>query len=364
MIKTRRDFLMGAGALALCPWSLPCIAGSEGRSYSVPILGDIHFDSSDTKTYHADYTRSTSESRYKAHCAEHVRNARMWKERMPRLVRASAGCVRQDAAFALQMGDLVQGDCGNAATHERMLNDAFAFVKSAYGGKLPLVVVAGNHDIRGDLEEDGARMSLEKWLPRTMARELEIPVMGTTFSFRHGPDVFIIVDFNEPMPDFKLLKRLLRESSDARYMFLVSHGPAIPCGDSRWFLLGNKKRDGQRRELRSLLARRNAICLGGHTHKLEFYDCEFMDGHISQFVFNSVWSRPGLENTATGGRADKYGCGEKCIVDLVAEYRPYVKDVFLANTAGHYRLEVSDGGVAVVFYAGDSTTPTRTFTLR
>ena len=92
---------------------------AKGRAYSVPILGDIHFDSPDPKFYHADYTHSTSKKRYEAHLAEHVRNAEMWKERLPRLVRASGACLRKDAAFALQMGDFVQGDCGNAATHRR-----------------------------------------------------------------------------------------------------------------------------------------------------------------------------------------------------------------------------------------------------
>ena len=36
-----------------------------------------------------------------------------------------------------------------------MLDDAFAFVKGAYGGNLPLVTVAGNHDIRGDIPNGG-----------------------------------------------------------------------------------------------------------------------------------------------------------------------------------------------------------------
>ena len=259
---SRREFLGGAAAFAALP-KLAALAEltSKGRSYSVPVLGDIHFDSPDPKFYHANYKHSTSQKRYKAHLAEHVRNSEMWKERLPRLVRASGACLRKDAAFALQMGDLVQGDCGNAAMHRQMLDDAVGLVKGAYGGNLPLVTVAGNHDIRGDMKGDGAKKTLEKWLPETMAKELGVPVKGTTFSFRQGPDVFIVVDFNEPRPDFALLKRLLAESEDARYTFIVSHGPVIPSGQMRWFLLGKKKRDEERRELRTILARRNAIAL-------------------------------------------------------------------------------------------------------
>ena len=293
MSLSRREFLGGAAAFAALPkFAALAELTSKGRSYSVPVLGDIHFDSPDPKFYHANYTHSTSQKRYKAHLAEHVRNSEMWKERLPRLVRASGACLRKDAAFALQLGDLVQGDCGNAAMHRQMLDDAFGLVKGAYGGKMPLVVASGNHDIRGDMKGDGARKTMEKWMPQTMSKEIGVPVAGTTFSFRQGPDVFIVVDFNEPRPNLATIKRLLEESKDARYTFIVSHGPVIPSGQTRWFLLGKKKRDEERRELRTILARRNAIALGGHTHNLEFIDCAFPEGRIAQFVFNSVWSKP------------------------------------------------------------------------
>ena len=375
MSLSRREFLCGAAAFAAMP-QLAAHAKplAKGRSYSVPVLGDIHFDSPDPKFYHAAYTHSTSKKRYKAHLAEHVRNSEMWKERLPRLIRASAECLGKDAAFALQMGDLVQGDCGNAATHRQMLEDAFMFVKGAYGGNLPLVVVAGNHDIRGDMKGDGAEATLEKWLPEAMSKELGVSVKGTTFSFRQGPDVFIVVDFNEPRPDLALLKRLLSESEDARYTFLVSHGPTIPSGQMRWFLLGKKKRDEERRELRTLLARRNAIALGGHTHNLEFIDCAFPEGRLTQFVFNSVWAKPEWETPQVlGDGTAAFGnhgftkdnvLGKAADRGLVEEYMPFVKDYLFAVAAGHYRLDVSDAGVTVAYYGGDATTPWRTFRLR
>ena len=38
-----------------------CAASSDGRrTYSVPVLGDIHFDSPDPKFYHANYTHSST----------------------------------------------------------------------------------------------------------------------------------------------------------------------------------------------------------------------------------------------------------------------------------------------------------------
>ena len=371
MNMTRREFVFccsaalisamsGASGAILPQKSRAGAFARRKRSYSVPVLGDIHFDSPDSSFYHSDYTHSTSRKRYEAHLAEHVRNAEMWKERLPRLIRASGACLASDAAFALQMGDLVQGDCGNAATHKRMLDDAFSFVKNSYGGDLPLVVVAGNHDIRGDLRTDGAKETFERWLPNTMSSELGILVRDTTFSFRCGPDVFLVVDFNWPKPDLKLVKRLLKESEDARYTFFVTHGQVVPCDQSRWIMLGAQERDGERRELRSLLAKRNAIVLCGHTHKMEFIECEFPEGRISQFTFNSVWTYPRQSQLAIyASGEDAYGSE-----GLLGEYKPFVRTFMRMNAAGHYWLRVSDRGVGVAFYGGSATTPTQKFALR
>lgn len=370
-MTTRRELLKDVAATAAAAVGGLLLPGCRGGMYSVSVLGDIHFDSPDKKLYHSLYTRSTTRKRYLAHLAEHERNAEMWAARMPRLVRASGAVRTADTAFALQVGDLVQGDCGDGATHAKMLDDAFSFLKKAYGGNLPLVIAAGNHDIRGDIEGDGARQSLETWLPRQMARELRTNVAATTFSFRHGPDAFIVADFNEPNPDFALVKRLLEEARDARYVFFVTHGPVIPNGQSRWFLYGSEKRTAERIELLKLLARCNAIVLAGHTHNLEYYDCDLKEGRVTQLVFNSVWAEKGWKNmrtVASGpenyGDTDAKRKGGGDMDRLVAEYRPFVKQFLFAKAAGHYRLEVSDERVEAVFYGGDAASPSRVFRLR
>ena len=380
MTCSRRNFL-GLASCALGTGFLPgCLSSvKDDGSYSVALLGDTHYDSPDTKFYHADYTHSTSKGRYEAHLKEHIRNAEMWKERMPALIRASASCATSDTALILQMGDLIQGDCGNPATHRRMLDDAFAMIKGTYGGKLPLVTVAGNHDIRGDIPGDGALAAFDAWQPPQMSRELGVSVSKTTFAFRHGPDVFLVVDFNDPRPNLELVKSLLKANEDVRYTFLISHGPAIPNCHSRWFLLGSPKRDVARRELRSLLAARNTIALAGHTHCLEFYDCVFPEGRITQFVANSVWVVPEWESLIIREEGKElYGNqvaikkvrenartgAQISLCQLADEYRPFIRDYLFANAAGHYRLEVSDRRVAVTFYGGNSRKPARTFLLR
>lgn len=380
MSKTsRRSFLGLMAGTAGAGWLSGCRSlnlAKDASTYSVALLGDTHFDSTDTKKYHAEYLTDTSMARYELHLKEHVRNADMWADRMPRLLKASGACVRSDTAFALQMGDLVQGDCANPIIHKQMLADMISLAKSIYG-ELPFATVVGNHDIRGT----GALAAYDEMMPRVMAAELKRPVPGTTFAFRQGPDAYIVVDFNAPRPDVALLKRLLAESADARYVFVVSHGPAIPNCAGRWFLLGRPKYDAARREVRSLMAARNAIVLAGHTHCLEYYDCVFPEGRITQFVANSVWSSEDAaklvvrdEGAAMYGQRAKvirkrYGreIAEKeraGLVRLADEYRPFVKDYLFANAAGHYRLEVSDSRVAVQFFGGDATSPDRTFVLR
>jgi hypothetical protein len=383
VVKTRRRFIRELSSAAVAGTAgivLPCTAASsaDARTYSVSLLGDTHFDSVDPRFYHKDYTRSTSPARFKAHCAEHVRNAEMWASRMPSLIRASAACRRPDTAFVMQAGDFIQGDCGNPAVHRRMLDDAFKFMKDAYGGNLPVVPAVGNHDIRGALREDGAFDTLHSWYPGRMSEELGSPVKGTTFSFRQGPDAYIVVDFNSPGPDLALLKRLLGGCEDARYVFLLTHGPFIPSGATRWLLYGSQKDNEKRRELTAMLARRNAIVIAGHTHRLEYYDCAFPQGRITQLVVNSVWTEAALavpEIIDSG--VSEYGRraqlkpdkkpGDARYADLagyVDEFRPYVKNYLMAKAAGHYLMEVSDKSVKVSFYGGDSTKSDRTFVLR
>ena len=382
VMETRRRFIRNLSSAAFVGTAgavFPGVAASRGesRTYSVSLLGDTHFDSVDPRFYHKDYTRSTSPSRFKAHCAEHVRNAEMWASRMPSLIRASAACRRPDTAFVMQAGDFIQGDCGNPVVHRRMLDDAFKTIKGAYGGSLPVVPAVGNHDIRGALREDGALATLHSWYPKRMTEELGKAVKGTTFSFRQGPDAYIVADFNSPRPDFALLKRLIEECDDARYVFLLTHGPFIPSGATRWLLYGSTKDTEKRRELTALLARRNAIVIAGHTHRLEYYDCVFPQGRITQLVVNSVWTDPALavpeiidSGVSEYGRRAQAKVGKKQgerYADLAGyadEFRPYVKDYLFAKAAGHYLMEVSDKAVKVSFFGGDSTRSARTFVLR
>ncbi len=58
------------------------------------------------------------------------------------------------------------------------------------------------------------------------------------------------------------------------------------------------------------------------------------------------------------------GLSKGRVDDLRAEvefFRPGVREYFFGNGAGHYRLDVSGGNVALFFYPGDARAPARRF---
>ncbi|MCQ2147666.1 MAG: metallophosphoesterase, partial [Bacteroidales bacterium] len=201
------------------------MASSKSRksSYSMIILGDTHCDTDPDSVYHTGYS-DPNPTREANHRKEFVRNSEMWAERMPKLLKRAACLADDDTKAVLHMGDLIQGDCGDVATHTRMLSDCVGVMKDAFG-PLPFVTVAGNHDLRGRDDRD-ATQSYTEYMPAKMSEELGKKIEKTTFSFTVGKDVYIVIDFTHP--DDEEIEKLLEESKKARYTFIIVHGPVFP----------------------------------------------------------------------------------------------------------------------------------------
>ncbi|MBQ0114961.1 MAG: metallophosphoesterase [Bacteroidales bacterium] len=344
---------------------------SRDAKYSVVMLGDTHFDTEPASVYHSNYNEPV-EWLNRVQRAEFARNGEMWRERCPRLLKRAAKLVTPDTRMALQMGDLIQGDCGNGEVHRKMLDDVLNNFKAALGG-LPLVTVVGNHDIRGVDAYD----VYEEYMPQRMSQELNRTIDNTTFAFTIGPDAFIVINFNDPEDD--VIEKLLDETKDARYTFIITHGPVLPFDDSscRWFLYGGRDQTLERLHFRKLFARRNAIVLCGHVHSTEFADWWGDGGRITQMTMNSVWAKDkqGQYEVVAQGAA-QYGERRKTIkaadngsklkdeTPLFDEYRAGLREYSQSFAAGSYKLNVSDKKVTIDFYAGDSKTVTKTFVLR
>lgn len=379
----RRKFLalsaLGAAAAAVDPM-VPAASAAKAfkpsrkekaaGEYSIVILGDTHFDTEPASVYHSDY-HETVEWLNRVQRAEWKRNGEMWREKCPRIVKRAAELVDQNTRMAFQMGDLIQGDCGNPEVHKKMLDDVMNYFKGNLGG-LPFVTVCGNHDIRGTK----AGEAYNEYMPARMSQELGKKIQKTTFAFTIGPDAYIFVDFERK--DTDEIEKLLKETEGARYTFIVTHGPALPPDGAacRWFLLGSEKRDEQRRRFRKLFAQRDVIVLAGHTHRVELFDWFGDGGRITQMTMNSVWYRDGLETLRVesrgaaqygelrkGGRNDD-GTPVKDETALFDEYRLGLKRYLRAEGAGSFKMNVSEHGVVIDFYGAGSEDITESFVIR
>ena len=375
----RREFLnisfCSLAGLALSGSLTPAEARKRRRDaqYSMVILGDTHFDAEPASVYHSFYDEPV-EWLNRVQRAEFARNGEMWRERCPRLLKRAACLVDENTRMALQMGDLIQGDCGNPDVHRKMLEDVMNRFKAEFGG-LPFVTVSGNHDIRGK----GARAAYNEYMPKRMSQELSKEILKTTFGFNVGDDAYLVLDFNRP--DDAETEKLLSDSKGARHTFVISHGPLFPMdSDScRWFYHGaDKPEDTQaRRHFRREFAKRNVICLCGHSHHTRLTEWKGDGGLITQLEMTSVWA--GEANGIYKVHCDdpqKYGLNrmnKKTMPDgspikdesaLFDEYRPGLTRYLDSIAAGSYKMRVSDKSVEVDFYPGDDTFCATTFKLR
>ena len=353
------------------PFSAQAMTRRAGRddSYNIVILGDTE----PASVYHSNYNEPV-EWLNRVQRAEFARNGEMWRERCPRLLKRAACLVDKDTRQAMQMGDLIQGDCGSGEVHRKMLEDVMNSFKAAFGGKVPLVTVAGNHDIRGTQ----AKEVYHEYMPARMSEELGMKIDKTTFGYGIGDDAYLVLDFNNP--DDAEAERLLKEFDGARHTFIVVHGPVFPydSASARWFYHGKNTAEHTEARLhfRREFAQRQAIVLTGHVHRTEFADWYGDGGRITQMTMNSVWARPELDKydiIAEG--AGSYGELRKTMkrddgkpvrdeTALFDEYRPGLKSYSVSKAAGSYKLNVSGKGVSVDFYAGDSSFLTKKFVLR
>ena len=164
----RRDFLnisaLGLAGLALPGGAAELFAKNSGsRAYNVVILGDTHFDTEPASVYHSHYNEPV-EWLNRVQRAEFARNGEMWRDRCPRMLKRAACLVNDNTRMAFQMGDLIQGDCGNGEVHRKMLDDVMNRFKEEFGG-LPFVTVVGNHDIRGV----DAKATYHDYMPKRMS---------------------------------------------------------------------------------------------------------------------------------------------------------------------------------------------------
>ncbi len=374
---TSRRLFLGGLAAAGCCGCVSSAAGGRGEDYSVAVLGDTHYDAEPESVYHSHYDESNKWA--KVQHAEFRRNGEMWRERCPRMLKASAELSRRmDTRFVLQLGDIIQGDCDDATTHKRMLDDCIRYLCAPYPDGLPFLTVVGNHDFRGK----GARPAYFEFAEPFISAEIAKLADGRdaatakypAFSFRVGPDLWVFCDFETK--DLNPIADLVESDPSARHVFLVTHGPFTTfrhTNSFQWRLGGRKECDASRPRLYEALSRRHAIVLSGHTHTTNFYRHESMFGSFTECTVNSVWTCPEIATAEpVESKPSDYAAVPKMFAaEKQADYeraveffRPGIKEYFFNRGAGHYRLDVAGDSVLMAFYPGDARSPARVFPLR
>ena len=101
MLTTRRSFLCGSVAFA----SVGFRSLRVPDSYSIALLGDLHFDAQPESVYHEHYDESNRCA--KVQHEEFRRNGEMWRRRCREMIAASGALSKERPTdMVLQLGDL------------------------------------------------------------------------------------------------------------------------------------------------------------------------------------------------------------------------------------------------------------------
>lgn len=336
-----------------------------GESYRIIVLGDTHYDT-DPEVYHSELVEEDPLIR-KILNDEFTRNATAWKEQSPALMRSAARKLGDNTSLVIQLGDLIQGDCGSTDVHKKMLLDTLTAFKG-YFGDVPFLSVVGNHDIRGVAGTDTAYYQAMR---EYLADEINVQDKNNgTWYFRMQNDLYLFVNFMSP--NMGVIRKAFEDNADARYKFVVCHAPFIPSdihGAVRWILYGNYL--DFRKEAAELFLKNDVIFLAGHTHTFEFAECVTDEGRITQLILCSLWSHPDQKQiniSANGpeefGKFQRDHYKNKDGVEFISEFSDAITQYWCGSAVGYYVLDIGPDGVIARFYPGDADEPERELKLR
>ena len=278
---------------------------------------------------------------------------------MPRLIKAAAEKGNAKADFAVQLGDLTQGDCGARDLQEKSFRNVLEIFQKEL--KIPFYAVKGNHDVRGK----DAHIAYNAVMLPYMSKALKQPLpknKKANFAVMHKGDLYIYFDCMKP--DVNFVYKALEKYPDARYTFLLTHIPVLPGYNAA----GLVPQEQERPDFLKALAKRKAIVLCAHVHVTSTIRYEGEEGDIVQLVSYSLPSDLYREYTVIEGSIfdlpKKLDKPDK-LEPLKAFFEPQLKDfVFHRYGGGFNILNISDEGVFCDLYTGDMKEPFKTIKLR
>ena len=185
---------------------------AEQPLYSIPVLGDLHYDRADCH----DMEWVT------ANMGKDLRQIRNYtgvtETNTPELFRqveANAASRSEPVPFVIQMGDFTEGLCGSRELQGKLFRHALDAVKGTF--RRPFFLVRGNHDVTGPGSWEAGDDVLLPYLRET----LNDPRASYNYAVERGEDVFLF--FEAMRPDLAWLKRELPKHSGKRHIFLYPH---------------------------------------------------------------------------------------------------------------------------------------------
>ncbi len=217
--------------------------------YDFIVLGDTHYDSLDVRLNPEALTKQYQKD-------ELLRNLTRWSRSIPPLLSEVGARSAQETAFAVQLGDLIQGDCGSGPLQARSYQQATERICREM--QCPVYFVKGNHDVRGA----GAEEAYQKWMIPFLEKRYGMRAQngGANFTMVVEGDLFIVFDCMRPNLNF--VRKALADHPRCRNLFFLTHFPVFPCTKNPADVIWGRKEDVKlRRELWKMLAERNAVVL-------------------------------------------------------------------------------------------------------
>lgn len=259
-----------------------------------------------------------------------------------------------------------------------MLRTGFFRLKTFFP-KIPLYVIAGNHDIQ--LRRENSSVPVEKILFPLVSKELGgNPVEHGNYVFQKGPDLFIAVNSFDPAADcLGFIRKSLADHPKTRYVFLLTHHPVIPASVN-----GPLNLIPEYDKIAELLEKRKTFIMAAHTHVFSSISRVSKNGTLSQMVFvslgrywygNSVFSRFFGNKLKVCSNWDEYVCQvrnrmvqKKKSARLLAAFDDLSRSgkfeaSFFDEKSGFAVLRVDDRKVTAEIYIDDSGKPAQTLTV-
>lgn len=356
----RRRFLQTSVAAVLASR----VQAAPGNAFSFVLLGDLHFD----KPEHHDFEW------VKDHSPDSVwqsaNYSRITQEIMPQLFATVRETIAKrnrsgmPVSFVLQVGDVVEGLCGNeelAATQNR---EALEFLRGAALG-VPFLFTKGNHDVTGPGSEESFRSIFHPFLT-AQARELSpgaeevksghyvVTLGNAQFSFFDAYDA-------ESLPWFESVAA----ARTAEHFFVAIHPPVVPYGArATWHIYSGAKDAAKRAKLLELLGAEEAFVLGGHIHKFNQLARLAGRGRFAQLAVSSVINSAEVKPKDVLTGIEQYN-GDQIRVEpqhapgteeqrraVYEAERPFVKAFEYADLPGYAVVTVDGARVTAEVFAG------------